>query len=189
MGDPYCSRYMFPYARLVADEITGEEGMAFNGVLLSLVTFVLYFCMKYTYAARAISYSRELTFMEVWSFSFRGHPMRRNVVPFKYIAIFFAVTGVFGWEHINREDVSGFWKVAAMLFFYLNFWARMAIYEATHWKKEIEKSIPAPVVLVILHRSIKEIGWFPRGGGWLSNLVNVANGLILLICLVRIFSI
>lgn len=161
--------------------------MAINGILLSLVMSVLYFSMKYTYAARAISYSRELTLMEVWSFSFNGHPMRRNIVPFKYIAIFFVFTGVFGWEHVNREDISGFGKVAAMLFFYLNCWARMAIYEASHWKKEIEKFIPAPVILVMLHRSIKEIGWFPKRGDWLSNMVNVTNGLILLICLVRIF--
>ena len=160
--------------------------MAIYGILASIGTFIMYFCMKYTYAARANSYAMQLSFKDVWSFSFEGHPMRRHIVPIKYIAIFFAFTGLFGWNYnLDHDDMQKFWRGPAIVFLSLNIWARMAIYEAMHWKKEIEKSISA---LGMLRCSIKEIGWFPQSRDLLSNIVNVTNALFFLVCLIRIFS-
>ena len=158
--------------------------MAIFGILISIGSFMGYFCLKYTYAARANSYSIQPSLKDVWSFSFAGHPMRRNVVPFKYIAIFFAFTALFGWDYnLNREDVVKILRICTLALIYLNHWTRMAIYEATHWQIEIEKNISA---FQMLRRSIKEIGWVPQNKGWLSGMVNVTSGLLVFVCIVQI---
>ncbi len=154
--------------------------MQIFGILASIGAFVMYFCMKYTYALRAKSYLRQPTFREVWSFSFDGHPMRRSIVPMKYIAIFFAFTGLFGWNSpLSQHDINKLWQFPIILLTPVNIWARNTIYEFTHWKNGIEKSMPRPAAFVMLRRSIREIGWFPNGEDWLSKAIVITNILIL----------
>jgi len=104
--------------------------------------FTVYFCMKYTYTVRALAYQSNISFKDVWNFSFDGHPMRRSIVPMKYIAIFFAFTSLFGWDHdLSSKDIRSLWTMVLILIAYLGTWARIAIYEATHWKQGVEKSL------------------------------------------------
>lgn len=164
-----------------------KKQMQIFGVLVSMGMFVFYFCLKYTYTLRSNAYSRQPSIREVWSFSFDGHPQRRSVVPIKYIAIFFAFTGLFGWNSpISQDDINKLWQFPAILVIYLNIWARTMIYESTHWKEKIEKSMPGPAGLSILRRSIKEIGWFPVGDNWLSTMIVGTNILFLAVCVVRL---
>lgn len=161
--------------------------MQIFGILGSLGTFICYFCLKYVYVLRANSYSKQPSFKDVWLFSFVGHPMRRSVIPLKYIAIFFAFTGLFGWSSpISQHDLNTLWRLPAMLIVALNVWARLMIYEFSHWKESVEKSMPKPAMFVILHRSIKEIGWFPMRENWLSTMIIATNILFLLICFIKI---
>src|SRR3989338_2619873 len=111
--------------------------MQFLLAVVSIVFSVCYFGMKYTYALRASSYSRQPAFSEVWLFSFDTHPNRRSVVPFKYIAIFFALLAIT--ELIFRldspffpRDINSLWKLPVILLVGLNNWARVTIYEITH---------------------------------------------------------
>lgn len=154
--------------------------MTILGLLAATACFIAYFCLKYTYAWRANSYSIQLTWREVWRFSFDGHPMRRSVVPVKYVGIFFMLMGLAGWKFpLHPEDVKRVLLIPVVILIHLNYWARLMIYESTHWKKGPEKSMPGIAAFVMFQRSINEIGWFPPGGNWLSKIIVVTNVLLL----------
>ncbi|BBP02112.1 hypothetical protein [Sulfuriferula nivalis] len=160
--------------------------MAIIGLITSFAMFTVYFCTKYTYALRAVAYQSNISFKDVWNFSFDGHPMRRSIVPMKYIAIFFACTSLFGWGHdLSSKDIRSLWIMVLMLIAYLGTWARIAIYEATHWKQGVEKSLTKSEMF---KRSIKDIGWFPQGKDWLSRIVNASNVVLLIVVILRVIS-
>jgi hypothetical protein len=99
----------------------------------------------------------------------------------KYIAIFFAITGLFGWSNsLSQHDINKLWQFPLILLAPLNIWARITIYEFTHWKNGIEKTMPGPAAYVMMRRSIKEFGWFPIGQDWLSKMIVVTNVLFLI---------
>ena len=158
--------------------------MHFIGLVAGTGVFITYFCLKYIYVARSKGYASIASFKEVWEFSLKEHPKRRDIIPIKYIAIFFLFTGLFGWGDISHNDVANIWKPITIVAIYLNHWARNMIYESTHWPMDVNK---ANTALVIFKKSIQEIGWFPKGKDWLSRTVLVSGILIVLIGFIRIF--
>jgi hypothetical protein len=159
--------------------------MQIIGLIVGAMVFVVYFCLKYTYVARAKGYSATISIRDVWKFSFKGHSHRRNVVPIKYIGIVFVCTGLFGWgSNLSDKDLTNLWKPFAVLAIYLNSWARSAIYETTHWAQGVDKSISA---FGMMRKSIQEIGWFPQEKDWLSRTVLVTGVLAVLLPLGRLY--